>query len=120
MQTLSLGEFATLVNQASTLAPLSEQVMDLSVHLAMMEANYKDFEAFADKVSTATGRIKIAGYSDHEFFWLVIDGEQKRIYTEVDPHPFRVEYPFNGKGRLPPGPINPWNGSLVPFDLRFA
>jgi hypothetical protein len=74
----------------------------------MISEQYSDVEKLGDRILAGVGQLRIPGYSNNGFFWLIINQENRKLYTEPDPSPFSTRWG------------DQWNGQLVPFDLGFT
>src|SRR5579862_2506740 len=111
---ISLKEYASTISALAQTAPLSDYVMDLVFHLAVISGQYGDLENVGDRLLASKGKLRIPFYSDRAFFWVVIDKVGRRIYTEPDSQKFLARY-----APLKPGDFNDQNSPEVPFDLKF-
>lgn len=80
----ALEEYLKLIANAARLFPLNPRVLDLEFQAALLTSGYEDLEAFGDQILDAKGTLRIPFYSEDALFDLVIDGRQRRIYTEFD------------------------------------
>ncbi len=85
---LDIPRYLDTVQDLASIAPLSPEVLDLVFHAMIIASPYADVEQMGDKVLAAKGQIRIPAVASDRFFWLVIDSKQRRLYTEIDPHPF--------------------------------
>ena len=108
---MSSNEYVALVGNLNRLVPLNDDARNLSFHAELLTGNYEALELLGDKLLRDNGSIRVPFFGRDKYFQLVIDSERKHIFTEPDPHPFKMEY------------MNKYNedywAEWVPFDLPF-
>jgi hypothetical protein len=112
------------VNRLASLAPLDERVIDLIFHSGFMTMQYKDFEGLGDRLLHIKGDIRIPFFSNDRYFYVVLDSNTKRLYTEPDNvHRFIVSFDWKagfGYSRTKRNvQENHWSAKMVPFDLHW-
>jgi len=117
-------DYLKAVDTAVGLCPFHSSVRDLSFHSGLMTLDYDALEKLGDSILRAKGSIRVPGCSRDKYFYLVIDGRNRRLRTEVDnEHPFLVKADVGGAFSLSvkeDSATNKLINPLEPFDLAWA
>jgi hypothetical protein len=104
----SLQSYAKAISELSAIAPLDPYVLDLEFHFTMISQEYPDVEKLGDHILTGTGQIRVPGYANDQFYWLVVDQRNGKLSTEPDSSHFSLR-----SGGV-------WNSALEPFNFTFS
>jgi hypothetical protein len=94
--TADFQRYVENVAKLNVLTPLNHQVMDLVFHVTMLGGDYKETEAVGDKLIRAKGTVRVPFLSTDSYFWVKIDGQNKRLSTEPNANQkflVTVDYP---------------------------
>lgn len=118
-RSLTAEDFVTVFDKLWHLAPLNENVIDLTFLAELLVGDYDHLELLGDRLLATRGRIRIPFFSSDRFFYVVIDSGSKSIFTEPDGHSYEKDV---ARGMSNPKFFNYVHGywaDLTPFDLHF-
>ena len=109
----SVSGFVAALDAAARISPLSSEILSLQfLRLMITTKDYATFKKTASAILESNGSVTVPFYAQQEFFDVVIDLKEQRIFTH--PHPVVFFGGLMGKGGK-----NSLNGELKTFDVHF-